>query len=157
MGLNSIDKLTALPEEFEQQLSTLLRNITNPEHWQMVTVFLQSAEGLALSEEGRKPLGVGYARPGLIEFLKHVGERKQPPPEIPLEARYSPEQRKRREGWINVMTLLIAIPTALTALYIGKNFGTFIDYLTIFTWGATSKVLVDGLDFLGGRFKWTLK
>ncbi len=85
----------------------------------------------------------------------------QPPATHPAEtARHYAQLRRRWDGALTVIALVIAIWTGLNALYIGKPFGTVIDYTNALCWGITTKVALDAAasileKVLGGGSLWS--
>jgi hypothetical protein len=71
-------------------------------------------------------------------------------PEEPLqrdirEAREITESAKMLQIMAVAVALVLAVVTGMTALYIGKPFGTLWDYVTIFTWGLATPTVVAGI------------
>ncbi|MDP9226248.1 MAG: hypothetical protein M3P18_20905, partial [Actinomycetota bacterium] len=58
------------------------------------------------------------------------------------------------QGVVVLLSVVIALVTALTALYVGKVFGSFWDYATALTWGLATQTalttIASALDGLGG-------
>ncbi|PWB73185.1 MAG: hypothetical protein C3F07_10040 [Anaerolineales bacterium] len=174
LGLNGIDMFASLADDVKERFMIETKARTGRELYNWANDYLSTcAEQQRLlwvsktsqpveaytPSEAQAPIEELFEGLGskLRQFFGEIGEPVKPPPGVTLNAKYPPELRWWREAGITGLALVIAISTAMTALYIGKNFGTFMDYLTIFTWGVTSKALVEGIDFAVGRFKWSLK
>ena len=52
-------------------------------------------------------------------------------------------QEAKREIFLVILGLVVALTTGLTTLYMGKPWGTWLDYLTAFLWGIATKTALD--------------